>query len=324
MDKRRLGGTDLEVTPIGLGAWQFSQGAGMGGAFWPSIDEEAIAAVVRAAREGGISWFDTAEAYGKGRSEQMLAAALARVGVAPGSVAVATKWWPLPRTARSIGRTIGTRIACLSPYPVDLLQVHQPWSLSSIPAQMRAFAALVRAKKIRAAGVSNFSARQMEQAHAAIAAEGVPLASNQVRFNLLDRRIEANGVLAAARRLGVTIIAWSPLAQGMLTGRFHDDPALAARLAPGRRFLNGIIPARLAATAPLLATLRAVAAAHGITAAQAALAWTVRFHGEAVVAIPGATKPRQAAESAEAMRVALSRKELADIDAASWRCLTGG
>jgi aryl-alcohol dehydrogenase-like predicted oxidoreductase len=324
MDALRLGRTDIEVTPIGLGAWQFAQGIGMGGSFWPSIDDDAITAVVRAARDGGISWFDTAEAYGRGRSERMLAAALSRVGAAPGSVVVATTWWPFPRTALSIGRTIESRIACLAPYPVDLFQVHQPWSLSSIRAQMRAFAALVHAKKIRAAGVSNFSARQMEQAHAALAAPGIPLASNQVRFNLLDRRIEANGVLVSARRLGVTIIAWSPLAQGMLTGRFHDDPALAARLAPGRRFLNGITPARLAATAPLIATLEQVAAAHGISVAQAALAWTVRFHGGAVVAIPGASKPRQASEAAEAMRVKLSPKELAAIDAASWRCVAGG
>ncbi len=324
MKERRLGNTDIEVSPIGLGAWQFSQGIGMGGSFWPPMGDDDIAAVVRAARDGGISWFDTAEGYGRGRSERMLAAGLSRAGAAPGSVAVATKWWPLLRTARSIGATIDARLACLSPYPVDLLQVHQPWSLSPIPAQMRAFAALVRAKKIRAAGVSNFSARQMEQAHAALAADGVPLASNQVRFNLLDRRIEANGVLASARRLGVTIIAWSPLAQGMLTGRFHDDPDLASRISPGRRFMNGITPANIARTAPLFATLRAVAAAHGICVAQVALAWTVRFHGDAIVAIPGASKPRQATESAEAMRVKLSPKELADIDAASWRCATGG
>jgi aryl-alcohol dehydrogenase-like predicted oxidoreductase len=324
METLRLGRTDIEVTPIGLGTWQFARGAGMSGSYWPSIDQDGISAVVGTALKGGIDWFDTAEMYGSGRSERALAAGLSGSGARPGSVVVATKWWPFPRTALSIGRTIESRIACLAPYPVDLFQVHQPWSLSRIPAQMRAFAALVRAKKIRAAGVSNFPARQMEQAHAVLAAGGIPLASNQVRFNLLDRRIEANGVLASARRLGVTLIAWSPLAQGMLTGRFHDDPALAARLAPGRRFLNGITPARLAATAPLLATLRAVAAAHGITAAQAALAWTVRFHGDAVVAIPGASKPRQAAESAEAIRVKLSPKELAAIDAASWRCVAGG
>jgi aryl-alcohol dehydrogenase-like predicted oxidoreductase len=110
----------------------------------------------------------------------------------------------------------------------------------------------------------------------------------------------------------------------MLTGRFHDDPGLASRVSPGRRFMNGINTSNIARTAPLLATLKAVAAAHGISVAQAALAWTVRFHDGAIVAIPGASKPRQAAEAAEAMRVKLSPKELAAIDAASWRCVAGG
>jgi len=102
-----------------------------------------------------------------------------------------------------------------------------PGSLASIPAQMREMAKLVRAGTVRAVGVSNFSAKQMAQAEAALRDEGLTLASNQVRINLLDRRVESNGVLAAARGLGVTLIAYSPLAQGLLTGRYHDDPALA-------------------------------------------------------------------------------------------------
>jgi aryl-alcohol dehydrogenase-like predicted oxidoreductase len=270
--------------------------------------------------KGGISWFDTAEAYGNGRSEQTLAAALAALGAAPGDVTIATKWWPFPRTARSIGRTIAERLSYLAPYPIDLLQVHQPWSLSPIAAQMRAMAALVRTKRIRAVGVSNFSTRQMEEAHATLAAEGIPLASNQVRFNLLDRRIESNGVLAAARRLGVTVIAWSPLAQGMLTGRFHDDPGLVAKLPSPRRFMNGITPARLAATAPLIQRLKAVASAHGVTTAQAALAWTIGVHDGAVVAIPGSSKPAQAEQAAEAMRLRLSECEMTDLDRVSREC----
>jgi aryl-alcohol dehydrogenase-like predicted oxidoreductase len=320
MDKRRLGKTDIEVSPIGLGTWQFSQGVGMAGSFWPAIDQDATTSVVRVALKGDISWFDTAEGYGNGRSEQTLAAALATLGVRPGAVAVATKWWPFLRTARSIGATIGKRLACLSPYPIDLYQVHQPWSFSPIPAQMREMAELARAKKIRAVGVSNFSAREMETAHAALAAEGIPLASNEVRFNLLDRRIEKNGVLAAARRLGISIIAWSPLAQGMLTGRFHDDPGLTARLPRGRRFMNGITQARLAVTAPLIETLKAVARAHGATPSQVALAWTIGCHDGMVVAIPGASKPAQAEQSAAAMSLRLSSREMADIDEASKRC----
>ena len=93
-EKRRLGKTDIEITPIGLGCWQFSQGVGIAGGFWSNVATEGIFDVVDAALKGGISWFDTAEAYGRGRSEQNLSAALSKLGVKPGSVAVATKWMP--------------------------------------------------------------------------------------------------------------------------------------------------------------------------------------------------------------------------------------
>lgn len=318
MEKRRLGRTDLEVTPIGLGCWQFSRGAGPAGAMvWADIGQDAITSVVDAALRGGVSWFDTAEAYGNGASEKSLAAALSVLGVAAGTVGIATKWWPLLRPASSIGRTIGDRIAALSPYPVDLHQVHQPFSVSSVPAQMREMAKLVREKRIRAIGVSNFSAVKMEQAHAALAAEGIPLASNQVRFSLLDRSIESNGILETARRLGVTIIAWSPLAQGILTGRFHEEPGLLKGIRPGRRMMSGLSARMLARTAGLVSLLREVAQAHGATIAQVALAWTVSFHGKAVVAIPGASRPGQATDAAGAMRLALSEMELTALGDAS-------
>ncbi len=318
MKKRTLGRTDIEISPIGLGCWQFAQGSGlMSGMVWNPIDQKTITSIIGAALKGGVSWFDTAEAYGKGSSEKSVAASLAALAVAPGSAQIATKWWPLLRTAGSIAATIDARIAALAPYPIDLYQVHQPWSFSSIPAQMREMAKLLRARKIRAIGVSNFSARQMEQAHEALAAEGIPLASNQVRFNLLDRSIESNDVLETARRLGVTIIAYSPLAQGMLTGRFHEDPALAKGLPRMRKLMGGFSPVGLARTAPLIEELAAVAKAHGATVSQVALSWTVAFHGKTIVAIPGASKPAQASASAAAMDVALSDSELSGIDEAS-------
>ncbi|MBE3135684.1 MAG: aldo/keto reductase [Acidobacteria bacterium] len=318
MEKRRLGKTDIEITPIGLGCWQFAQGSGfMGRMVWDAIDQEVITSVIGAALRAGVNWFDTAEGYGNGMSEKSLAAGLAALGVAPGSVGIATKWWPLLRTAGSIGATVDARIGALSPYPIDLHQVHQPISLSSIPAQMREMAKLVRAGKVRAVGVSNFSARQMEQAHAALAAEGIPLASNQVRFNLLDRAIESNGILETARRLGITIIAYSPLAQGMLTGRFHEEPALLKGLRRGRRFMSSFSPETLARTAPLIDELRSVASVHGVSVSQVALGWTIAFHGKAIAAIPGATRPSQATASAAAMGITLSEKELSRIDEAS-------
>jgi len=319
MDMRDLGRTGLSVTPIGLGCWQLQQGKGMTGGMWSVLDQETMDAIVSAALRGGISWYDTAQAYGKGASERALAAALSHSGVEPGSVLVATKWLPILKPASDLRGNIDERIECLAPYPVDLYQVHIPWSRSPVAAQMREMAELVRAGKVRAVGVSNFSAKRMAQAGAALQAEGIPLASNQVRINLLDRAIEKNGVLDLAREHRVTLIAYSPLAQGILTGRFHDDPSLAKAVSWGRRsWLSAsgkfLTAEGLARTAPLIAELRAVGEAHGATPAQVALAWLVTYYGEAVVAIPGASRPEQATESAGAMNVQLTAAEIERID----------
>ena len=319
MDVRELGRTGIGITPIGLGCWQFSQGKNMTGKMWSVLDQETMDAIVRAALDGGVSWFDTAQAYGNGASERALAAALSHAHVEPGRVVVATKWLPILKPARDLRRNVDTRIACLAPYPIDLYQVHIPWSISSVAAQMREMAALVRAGKARAIGVSNFSAKRMAQAGAALQAEGLPLASNQVRINLLERSIETNGVLELAREHRVTLIAYSPLAQGILTGRYHDDPARVrslpygrrSRLSPSSRFLT---PEGLARSTPLIAELRAVGEAHGATPAQVALAWLVTYYGEAVVAIPGASRAEQAAEAAAAMELRLSAAEIESID----------
>jgi len=322
MDARKLGSSDVEVSPIGLGCWQFSQGKGMAGYIWPALDQGTMDAVVDAALKGGVTWFDTAQAYGNGASERALSAALQHRGIEPGEVMVATKWLPIAKPAKDIPRTIGSRIACLQPYPIDLFQVHSPGSVSSIAAQMREMAKLVRAGKVRAVGVSNFSAKQMAQAAAALRYEGLTLASNQVRINLLDRRVESNGVLAAAQGLGVTLIAYSPLAQGVLTGRFHDDPGVAralprgrrSRLSPSSRFLTA---EGLRRSAPLIAELRAVGEKHGASVAQVALAWLVTHYNDTVVAIPGASRPEQAAATAAAMDLRLTEAEMASIDTIS-------
>lgn len=102
---RRLGTTSIEVTPLGLGCMQFS-GTGLVEGFFPPIQHQTAVAVVRAALEGGVNWFDTAEMYGRGNSERLLTTALDELGVAPGTVSIATKWSPGLRTAASIGRTI--------------------------------------------------------------------------------------------------------------------------------------------------------------------------------------------------------------------------
>jgi aryl-alcohol dehydrogenase-like predicted oxidoreductase len=317
--RRRLGRTDIEVTPLGLGCWQFSGGRGIAGRFWEALPQKTVNDVVAVSLERGISWFDTAEMYGGGASECALSAALKAAGKGPGDVVVATKWSPFFRTAGSIAATIEARQSCLLPYGIDLHQVHQPVGLSSVEAEMGAMADLLAEKKIRAVGVSNFNQARMRRAHAALAKRGVPLASNQVRYSLVDRRIESNGTLAAARELGVTIIAYSPLGQGLLTGMYHDDPNYIGRRPGPRKWMPAFRPKGLDRTRPLIDGLKSVATAHGATASQVALAWLCQFHGETVVAIPGASRPEQAREDAAALELTLSKGELDGLDQVSRR-----
>lgn len=316
---RPLGQTDILVSPIGLGTWQFSQNSIAAAGNWAVIDQDAVNAIVQKALDGSVTWFDTAEIYGFGRSERALARALLTAGVTPGQAVIATKWWPIPRFAGSIRRTIDKRIKNLSPYPIDLHQVHWPRSLSSIESVMDAMADLVEAGKIRAVGVSNYNADQMRRAHARLVRRGIPLASNQVKYNILDRSIEQNGVLEAAEELGITIIAYSPLEMGLLTGKFHADPGLLdSRPWRRRRKLKD----RLHITQPLITRMAELAAKYDATITQIGLNWLINAHGQRVVAIPGATKPHHAADAAGTMNFALTPAELTGLDDAA-RSLTG-
>ncbi len=125
--------------------------------------------------------------------------------------------------------------------------------------------------------------------------------------------VAPHGVLETARRLNVTLIAYSPLASGLLTGAFHDDPARVAALPGMRRCLLRIDDRRLARTARIVDELRAIGRAHGATAAQVALSWLITAYGDTVVAIPGASNPRQAEQNAAAMGLRLSSTEVARL-----------
>jgi aryl-alcohol dehydrogenase-like predicted oxidoreductase len=323
VEHRKLGNSEIEITPIGLGCWQFSQGRGPGGWFWGALDQDTTDAIVLATLEAGVNWFDTAEAYGDGASEASLAIALRAAGKQDGDVVVATKWRPNFRTAGSIRRTIEDRLHYLDGFSIDLHQVHNPVGVfSTHRQQMYAMADLVRAGKIRTVGVSNFTAKQMRRCHDVLSSRRVPLVSNQVHYSLLRRGIERNGTLRAAKELGITIIAYSPLAQGLLTGKYHDDPA-RIRSRPGpRRWMPGFRRRGLRKSAPVVRELRRIAADHDVTPAQVALQWLIRFSGDAVVVIPGASKVSHARANAACLDFELTDEELHQLDVVS-RPLSG-
>jgi len=311
IQKRTLGKTNIYVTPIGLGMMEFSGGGGLLGFAFPVISQEVKNAIVQAALDGGINWFDTAEMYGLGVSEQSLAIALKAAGKSDDEVVIATKWLPLFRTAGNIPRTVNNRLRFLSGYSIGLYMVHQPWSFSTPEAEMDAMADLVAAGKIRSVGVSNFSAERMRRAYDALQKRGLPLAVNQVRYSLLDRTIETNGILDTAKELGVTIMAYTPLASGVLSGKYHKDPELFNRQPFYRR---GAMRRLLEVSRPLVTAMEEIGTRYGATPAQVALNWLIHFQGETVVTIPGATKVHQAAESAAAMNFRLSDEEKARLD----------
>ena len=313
---RSMGKTGMMVTPIGLGCWQFSRQKNLAGKFWPVLDNDMINRIVALSIEGGINWFDTAEMYGNGESERSLSSALLKYGKKPGEVLVATKWWPAFRVASNITKTIDKRLEALSPYPIDLYQVHQPFSFSSEKAEMLAMYELYSRKLIKYIGVSNFSAKKMQSAWEVLNEKGIPLASNQVQYSLLNRKIESNGILDTAKKLGITIIAYSPLAQGVVTGKFHDNPELIKNTGL-RKNMPQFSAAGLNKSLPVVTLVKELALKYNVTTAQVALNWVINYHGDTVVAIPGATKDSHVKENTGAMTFSMSAEDMERLDKAS-------
>jgi len=301
------------VTPIGLGCWQFSKQKNMAGKFWPTLEDDLIDKVVSLSLEGGINWFDTAEIYGNGASEKALSKALQAAGKKPGEILIATKWWPLFRFASNITKSIDDRIKFLAPYPINLYQVHQPWGFSSKKSEMDAMAELLNRKLIKNIGISNFSAQKMKNAWETLDKKGIPLVSNQVRYNLLDRRIESNGVLELAKNLGISIIAYSPLAQGLVTGKFHDNPELLKNIG-FRKYSSQFKPEGLRKSQPVVMLVKELALRYDVTPAQVALNWLIHYNSDTVVAIPGATKEIHVKENIGAMSFRLSDEDMLRLD----------
>ena len=310
----RLGKTDIHISTVGLGCWQFSQAKGLVGSYWAHLTQEEVTQIVAVSIKKGVNWFDTAEAYGSGSSERALAEGLRFLQISSEDIYIATKWWPTPRFASSIPASARRSQNNLGEYPISIYQVHNPFSLSPKSEQMREMAKLVKAGIIKHVGVSNFNALQMRQAADVLYAEGLRMVSNQVRYSLLDRSIESNGVLEAAEELDISIIAYSPLAQGILTGRFHAEPSLIKARGGFRRFLPDFRKAALDRSRALVHVLRRIGASHQAVPAQIALAWLIQRNPGRVAVIPGASSAAQAEKNAVAMDITLTTDEILEID----------
>jgi aryl-alcohol dehydrogenase-like predicted oxidoreductase len=312
-----LGKTDLQVSRIGVGAMTWGDPSGLarftpatlayGGAHGFAEEQQALEVSLVA----GVTLFDTAAMYSGGASERRLGE-LARGK----PVVLATKFPPSPFSrAESLPKELDASLARLGRSQVDLYQHHFPSSGTPIPKLMELMADAVEAGKVKAVGVSNYSAEQMRTAHAALARRGIPLASNQVEYSLLHRQPETNGVLDACRELGITLIAYQPLASGALTGKY--DPGTRPRGL--RRWLPYFRRKGLEALEPVVRLLREIGARYGKSPAQVALRWLIE--NERVLPIPGAKNGKQAADNAGVLTFSLTPAEIEALDQATlaWR-----
>ncbi len=302
-----LGNTDLQVSALGLGTWQWGDHSTW--EYGKDYAQADVEAAYRASRAAGITFFDTAEIYGSGVSETILGG---MVRPERDQVIVATKFapWPYRLTAGALHKALDASLKRLGLERVDLYQIHWPWgSPIRIETLMNALADEVERGRVRAVGVSNYTEKQMRRAHAALAKRGIPLASNQVQYSLLHRHPERSGVLAACRELGVRLIAYSPLAKGALTGKYHEGPRVS-----GSRRMSGVFRASaLQASAPLIKLLREIGEAHGgKTPGQVALNWLIR---QGALPIPGAKSAVQAASNAAALGWELTDEEFERLSA---------
>ncbi|WP_299406660.1 aldo/keto reductase [Acaryochloris sp. IP29b_bin.148] len=306
---KQLGPHGPHVSAIGIGTWSWGDRLFWG--YGSQYGETEVAAAFQAAVAAGITLFDTAEIYGWGESERLLGRFQADH---PSSLCLATKYGPVPwrLTQDTVLRAIRDSLSRLQTDTIDLYQVHWPFSfLMSYETLFKALATAVHQGLIQTVGVSNYSVDQMRKAHQLLAQQGIPLAVNQVRYSLITRQIERQGLTAAARDLKVTLLAYSPLAQGLLTGKYSSGQSPAGARASDRRFK----PDGLRKLAPVTNLLQKLAMVHDKTMAQVALNWLIAQEG--VIPIPGAKTAQQATENVGALGWSLTTDEVAALSEAS-------
>jgi len=304
----RLPGSDVSISVMGLGTWAWGDRAtwGMDG-YDSSYNFETIRAAYERTVSSGITLLDTAEMYGDGESETIIGRLLREDPAGRDRVVVATKYMPYPWRvpfAGSLMKSLRGSLERLGLPFVHLYQIHGPIHFRPARTVAAALAEPYRKGLIKSVGVSNYSESEMRATHAALANEGIPLATNQVEYSLLRTMPEANGMLRACRDLGVTLLAYSPMAMGRLTGKYS-----AANPPAGQRNFSNYPMTEID---PIVAELRRLGAAHGgKTPAQVALNWLLC---KGAVPIPGAKNAAQAEQNAGALGWRLNGDEVAALD----------
>jgi aryl-alcohol dehydrogenase-like predicted oxidoreductase len=307
---------ELNVAPLGVGAWAWGTTRLWG--YGKEYDRSDVGGAFRASMAEGVTLVDTAEMYGNGASEMIIGEILREGGFERRPV-IATKFAPLPYrfSAKSLLKAVDKSLERLGIETIDLYQIHFPNPIFKMNSLMDALAETVKAGKVRRVGVSNYDADQMKRAYDRLTSHEVSLASNQVEYSLLQRAPETNGVLDACRDLGVTLIAYSPIAKGLLTGKYGpggDKPSgLVRRM--GRAFGEQ----NLKRIEPVLNILREIGEVHNKQPAQVALNWLITQRS--TFPIPGAKNEHQARQNAGALGWEMTGEEAEKLELATlgWR-----
>jgi len=292
----------LHAIEMGLGAWQWGDRVVWG--YGQGYSEKEVHEAFNTSLNLGVRFVDTAEIYGSGRSERLLGSFLKETDQ---PVLVATKFFPMPwrLTKNSLPRALKGSLERLGIEAVDLYQIHWPSPIVSPETFMEGMAICVKEGLTRTVGVSNFWKQRIMRAYSTLSQHGIPLASNQLPFSLLNRTVEKTGTLARCKELGIRVIAYSPLEQGLLTGKYS-----VASPPPGVRTSH--YSDLIKKLPPIIKTLQEIGQTHGKTVAQVALNWVIC---KGALPIPGAKNAKQAEENAGGAGWRMTDDEVAKLDA---------
>jgi aryl-alcohol dehydrogenase-like predicted oxidoreductase len=313
MQKKRLGNSDLELTPIGIGAWAMG-GGGWQFAWGPQDDDESVAAI-HAALDRGINWIDTAAVYGLGHSEEVVARALEGRSKRPYVFTKCERVWNEQRQIQkslkrdSIRRECEASLRRLKVDVIDLYQIHWPEPDEDVEEGWETMAKLKAEGKVRWIGVSNFSVPQLERAR-----KIAPITSLQPPYSAISPDIE-DGQLPYCRQHGIGVIVYSPMKSGLLTGKMTRERVAALPEDDFRKRVPAFQEPQLTRNLCLADVMKGIGARHGRTAGEVAIAWTLR-HPAVTAAIVGMRSASQVDGVIGALDFRLAPEEIAEIDAA--------